>query len=186
MRQPVPGANGTTPWRDAPLPPGDRTVARHEAGHAVAAYWLKMNVTRLSIEPDGATFGRIVLQTSRRMLERIDSGILGRDARQRVENQVMTLLAGGIASGTPRGCELDHALAAALVLKLSGSVDEAVAYADWLRQRTTVLLELPPSRTAMLALTDRLEQRRILHGAAARAVVHQSFLAMAAGIRGRE
>lgn len=170
---------------EPPMRPTRRTVARHEAGHAVAAYWLKLKVSHLSIEPEGPTFGRIVLRTSRRMLERIDAGIVGRDARRQVENQVITLLAGGVAAQDHRGCERDHALAAALVLKLSGSVEEAAAYAAWLRQRTTVLFGLAPSRIAVSALTDQLLRRGTLHGPAAHAVAHRSFLDIASGRRGR-
>ena len=166
-----------------PPRPSRQAVARHEAGHAVAAYWLKLDVSSLSIEPEGPTFGRIVLRTSRRMLERIDAGIVGHHARRRVENQVMTLLAGGIAARDRRGCERDHALAAALVLKLSGSVDEATAYAAWLRQRTAVLFSLVPSRIAVSAIADQLLRRGTLRGSAAHAVAHRSFLDVASGRR---
>lgn len=183
MDRDVATSNGRTVDDTPPTRPSRQAVARHEAGHAVAAYWLKMDVSSLSIEPEGPTFGRIVLRTSRRMLERIDTGILSHHARRQVENQVMTLLAGGVAARDRAGCERDHALAAALVMKLSGSLDEAAAYAAWLRQRTTVLLGLVPSRIAVSAIADQLLRRGTLPGSAAHAVTHRSFLDVASGRR---
>jgi hypothetical protein len=117
------------------------------------------------------------------MLERIDTGILGHRARRQVEAQVMTLLAGGLAAEDQRGCELDHALASSLVMKLSGSLAEAEAYATWLHQRTAVLIGLAPSQAAVLALSRQLLRRGTLHGSAAHAVTHRAFLDVASGRR---
>jgi hypothetical protein len=159
----------------------DAVVARHEAGHAVAAYWLKRPITRLSIEPDAETLGRIVLRTSRQRLTRVRSGVVRPEDRRQVENDVITLLAGGVAAPGAGSCELDHDLAAALVTAVSGSVEEAEAYATWLRRRAIDLIRLAPSQLAVASLTDLLVQRRTLDGGQAHDAVHDRFMGIVSG-----
>jgi hypothetical protein len=163
--------------------PTDEVVARHEAGHAVAAYWLKRPITRLSIEPDGETLGRIVFRTNRRRLERARTGIVRPADRHQIENDIITLLAGGIAAPGRGSCELDHTLATALVTTVSATVEEADAYAAWLRQRTIDLMRLRASTAALEPLARLLVERRTLDGREAHDAVHDRFMGLVRGSR---
>lgn len=118
-------------------------VAYHEAGHAVVSFFCQEQFKTVSIIPAEDYLGVVV---GRRLEKRIfDAFATGLDLtpyqRMRIENQVIISLAGGIAERRYRGrynhqgrkSDIDNAVD--IVLRLSGSAEEANAYLKWLDTR---------------------------------------------------
>lgn len=128
---------------------GLKAIAYHEAGHAVAAWSSRFKLIGVSIEPQAGSRGRLQFKNP---LERIRLDLPGDDSprtRIRVENAVITCLAGPIAQRRYRPSAYrhwhgsdDHARAVDLAIRLCGSRPSAAAYLKGLNLRTKLLLDV--------------------------------------------
>lgn len=127
---------------------GSRATAYHEAGHAVATYFLGRagRVKRVTIVPDPKqdTLGCMHHAGARRRF-RPDIDWDGA-TRLRLEAEIMILLAGGIAEAratgprAPGGCTRDDEHAADLALYAGASERQADPFLKWLEIRTEELI----------------------------------------------
>jgi hypothetical protein len=77
---------------------GDAFVAYHEAGHAVAAWCLKIRVRRATIVPDEDLGGQVKIERDKpSTLKAINQGDRWHPSRLRAERMVMVLQAGEVA-----------------------------------------------------------------------------------------
>ena len=127
------------------------STAVHEAAHAVVARALGRGVVRVSIEADADSHGHVRMTP---FPDGFDPALAYYDARvrRRVEDQIMIACAGGITQGRvdPEefdvlwGSQSDYDNAHDLALwASSGDGDEAAAYVEWLRLRTSQIVWNP-------------------------------------------
>lgn len=129
-------------------------TAYHEAGHAMAAWYLKIPFGKgkhaISIVPDGSTQGHFL---SKHILRgrRIDVGTTGAD-QLKMERLVVVLLAGMVAQRRHRPSSIrtwhgssDFHSAVDLIGYFAGNDREIEAYLKLLRIRAELTLERPGS-----------------------------------------
>jgi hypothetical protein len=127
----------------------ERRTAVHEAGHAVMAYLVRRPFTVISVLADDDSYGRVQHALPGDWFQ--PDIEVTRRVRTRIEHHVMILLAGAEAEGhwvaqsqgapvdwedhLKVGAAHDWSAAALLADYACGSVEEASAYIEWLRQR---------------------------------------------------
>lgn len=117
-------------------------TAYHEAGHAIASFWLRVPIKRISIEPDPGkgSIGHVAhfgwnLGTS---FAEIESGEIPPRVRDKIENQVIVFLAGGFAAKRFTGCwnnagiSSDRQSAIELAQRVAGWGKTFAPYWKWL------------------------------------------------------
>lgn len=156
-------------------------VAYHEAGHAVASVLLGVGLRSVTIVPDAGrgTLG-LCQGTPPGRGFRPDAAVDGRTMR-RLQDQVMVLLAGGIAEyeftrrHNHRGCDHDYRVAADLAGYACGGGKELEFFLGWLGERVRGLLRNRAHWPAVEALAAALMERRTIGGADARRVIHEAI-----------
>jgi len=139
-------------------------VAYHEAGHAVAAYCLKMRFRYVSVDPKdlGGEAGGGMVAVSRSVVDSLRDIDCGGVPRSRVESFIRVLLAGMIGEGLlsgkydRKGSEQDLQVASQLAGHMSGSADEQGAYVTWLWESTKNLLSHGWQKEAVHCLAEAL------------------------------
>jgi hypothetical protein len=153
-------------------------TAYHEAGHAVAAFLMKIRFTGLSIISDDDSFGRMSGSkwTSKFAREHADKKIL----RSRIEVRMIVLLAGYAAgmifSGIKRrdGARKDFQDASWLGSYVCGNREEIEAYIKWLTERTKNILSNSINRAAVEALARELLVNKEIGYKKAKAIINAS------------
>lgn len=197
-----------------------RVAAYHEAGHAVAAYFLHVPILYVTTRREDDAAGHVAFtpltSAMKEKLEYADyasayGGSVDQSTRRWVEARVMVTIAGGLVAQQAMGLadnevgsglvELPDREASALaakhggevrewkrvieggdqedahdlVVKVSGTREEAGAYLEWLRQRTLSLLSDPAVWLAVEALTAALIERETLSAAAVRKIIRREL-----------
>lgn len=196
-----------------------RGVAYHEAGHAVASYYLGRGIRKVSILSIDDSKGRVSHppreDTYEDQLADAEStaafgGFVDGSLRRRVEIDAMIGLAGGLVMQLLTG-KSEYEVGAGVFLptdeeasaflrkigwdpkefdesagiilggdlrrvfeslsSISGSDDEALAYLDWLMERTKNLIRLPGFIEAVRALADKLLDEREINGRIAKDII---------------
>jgi hypothetical protein len=139
-------------------------VAYHEAGHAVAAYLLKVHRIRsISIIPDAETEGRVHHSKPGKTYH--PEWDTGPRTRSKTEKMIMLCLAGDMAENMllkrdSRNTRLtDYDTAVDLACYHCSDGDEAGAYVNFLYYRTRNLLRLPERWAAIEELASVLIER---------------------------
>lgn len=160
----------------------ERATAVHEAGHAVAAVYLRRGFKAVSIVADDHTLGRL---TALPVGEWFRPDIVA-DARTRnlVEHHTMIALAGPEAESRYRGwvdtdglagAEHDHECALDLVTHASGSAAEAETYLEWLRFRVLGMIRNPSWWSCIEHLADELTLHGTIPGRRAAGMVRAHY-----------
>ncbi len=151
----------------APHPPKLATVAYHEAGHAVACFYLGRRVDRVTIVPRDGSLGHVSGRALPRSVER--SGELDtRRERQAAEDAIIATLAGPIAEARFKGrrnhvgASSDDHQAVNLAFRLWSAPAVATAYLDFLGARAQELIDVLWYLVDSLAA--ELLERRTLSG----------------------
>jgi ATP-dependent Zn protease len=159
-------------------------AAFHEAGHAVAAYHLKVRFRRIAIVSDTAKeLGWLELWLTPQTTA--DRTVNMRTAHA-IERSVIVLLAGSqaerMALGRAKylGSGLDFFEAVRYAGYLCRTRLEMSAYLRWMQLRVRALVESPTWRRPIEALAACLVQRRKLGAREARAIIRRAIL-MAGG-----
>jgi len=147
-----------------------RRVAYHEAGHAVAAYVLRQRFRNATIEMTEAFDGLVPMIG-------LDD-ILGKLEGRTRDSMFMTANGPAAESRFMRqgrrsfiGSYDDFGLVLRILGKLSGSSEEANAYANWLFERAKNLVSWEPNWTMAGALVKALEGAKTLPYADARRIM---------------
>lgn len=155
-----------------------RDIAYHEAGHAVAAYDLRIALDYVTVVPTedyaGCTGARFAVTEQNRWTLR--DAVL----RSRIENIAIACFAGDAAERRHNrrrryGGAADFTLTFDYLLELTGSIREAEAYAKWLDIRAEQLVAQPPHWAAIKALANALLKQERIGGRAARRIIQEAF-----------
>ena len=165
-------------------------TAWHEAGHAVAQFFLRTmpGVRRVTIVPTKDLLGHMAGQYSPAFRKRQRAGDWGPHTEVRHYEEIIMLLAGGIAErrATGRashvGARLDYEHAADFALAASGNDAMANALLRWLRLRAEALLEMHWEDVKAVAVA--LMQENTLNSSRLREVILGSHTAIEGSIDG--
>jgi ATP-dependent Zn protease len=155
-----------------------RAAAFHEAGHAIAAYHLRVRLRRISIGADGDdALGWLDLWLPRVTTDDADNI---RQA-QAVERDIIVLLAGAqaerIGLGRPScpagGIDFYEAMRRAKAICRTS--EEMSACLRWLQLRTHALVQSPTWRQPIDTLAARLLERRHLGARETRAIIRAAI-----------
>lgn len=157
----------------------DHATAYHEAGHAVAAYFLRRvgKVRCVSIIPDSEreTVGHTAHWSTPAFWRALNRGEWPDHARCRFEDEVVVLLAGGSAErrfagrADHIGARSDYEKAADFAIAATGSKRAANAFLRWLQVTTEDLVTL--RWPAIQAVAAALVEHKRLSGACVRKVI---------------
>lgn len=154
-------------------------AAFHEAGHAVAAYHVKVRFRRIAIGKDTAKeLGWLELWLTPQATA---DGTVDMRAEHAIERSVIVLLAGSqaerMALGRAKylGSGLDFFETVRYAGYLCRTRPEMSAYLRWMQLRVRALVESPTWRRPIEALAACLVQRRELGAREARAIIRRSI-----------
>jgi hypothetical protein len=162
-------------------PPRRRLIAAafHEAGHAVAAYHMKVRFRRIAIGRDRAKeLGWLELWLTPQTAAR---GTVDVRTEHAIERSVIVLLAGSqaerMALGRAKylGSGLDFFEAVRYAGYLCRTRPELSAYLRWMQLRVRALVESPAWRRPIEALAACLIQRRELGARETRRVIQRAI-----------
>lgn len=159
------------------LLPGER-ISYHEAGHAVAAFVLRMRFTHLSIIPDEDSIGHTMTTKLRDFQPDAARSRAGRD---RYERYAMVSLAGLVAERMRVGRvryrtnHPDVVQAFEFSSNICGSDEETQACVNWLWERTRNLIKSGRQWAAVEALAKQLRVRRYIGEREARRIIKRAF-----------
>jgi ATP-dependent Zn protease len=164
-------------------------VAYHEAGHAVAAYCLRMRFRYVSIDPKdlGGEAGGGIVAVSRSVVDSLRDIDCDGVPRSRVESFIRVLLAGMIGEGLLSGkydwkeSEQDFQVALQLAGHMSGGADEQVAYVTWLWESTRNLLNHGWHKEAVHYFAEALLKDGKIGYRKARAIIATAITAYESG-----
>jgi ATP-dependent Zn protease len=154
-------------------------AAFHEAGHAVAAYHVKVRFRRIAIgkrEPKELGWLELWLAP-----QTTANGVADLRTEQAIERSVIVLLAGSqaerMALGRAKymGSGLDFYEAVRYANHLCQTRPEISAYLRWMQLRVRALVESPNWRRPIDALARCLLQRRELGAREARAIIRRAI-----------
>jgi ATP-dependent Zn protease len=118
-------------------------TAYHEAGHAAIYCYLRIGFRKATIKPDKDYLGMVAIyRLGKRTMEELEYGRLARRHRERMENEMMCLLAGGIAEHIFMGRQnrigagSDHGRVFDFMMSACGSSEQAYTYTKWLETLT--------------------------------------------------
>ena len=161
----------------AGLLPRER-ISYHEAGHAVAAFVMRMRFTHLSIIPDEDSIGHTMTSKLRDFQPDVGRSRAGRD---RYERYAMVSLAGLVAERLRIGRvryrtnHPDVVQAFYLCSNTCGSDEETQACINWLWERTKNLMKSGRQLAAVEALAKQLRVRRYTGEREACRIIKQAF-----------
>jgi hypothetical protein len=161
----------------AGLLPRER-ISYHEAGHAVAAFVMRMRFTHLSIIPDEDSMGHTMTSKLRDFQPDMARSRAGRD---RYERYAIVSLAGLVAERLRVGrvrYRINHpdvVQAFDLCSNTCGSDEETGACINWLWERTKNLMKSGRQWAAVEALAKQLRIRRYIGEREARQIIRQAF-----------
>lgn len=155
-------------------------TAYHEAGHAVAHVFFRVPLRKATIKGDEDYLGAVVGEKlGRKLIVGFESGFPTPAQRDRLERQVICLLAGALAERhftghrNNRGSSWDDGLATDLLLHLAGgSLTEVPAYARWLRIRASNAMLSPLRWPAVQRVASALLEHETLQAAEIRQLVN--------------
>lgn len=154
-------------------------AAFHEAGHAVAAYHLKVRFRRIAIGKDSAKeLGWLELWLTPQVTA---DGAVDMRTEHAIERSVIVLLAGSqaerMALGRAKylGSGLDFFEAVRYAGYLCRRRPEISAYLRWMQLRVHALVERPTWRRPIEALAACLVQRRELGAREARSIIRRAI-----------
>jgi hypothetical protein len=154
-------------------------TAYHEAGHAVAAFYMKRPFRYVTIEPDEDCLGHIMYKKFRDSFNpEIGSD---REIRKPLEKAITTAFAGPIAeqifSGRKNivGAKGDLRDALNYAFYLCGSPEETEAYVNWLWIRTKNMIRQPAKWCSVEGLAKELLDYRKIEYMKARRIIKESF-----------
>ena len=154
-------------------------TAYHEAGHAVAAFYMKRSFRYVTIEPEEDSLGHIMYKKFRDSFNpEIDPD---REIRKPLEKAIITAFAGPIAeqifSGRKNriGASSDFHGALDCALYLCGSNEETEAYVNWLWIRTKNMIRQPAKWCSVEGLAKELLDCRKIGYMKARRIIKESF-----------
>jgi hypothetical protein len=147
----------------------DKATAYHEAGHAVMAFQLGVEVRQITIVPDRDSAGSC---SHEKLLKFRGTELCASPAaRVRIEKLIMICLAGPLAQSKfkPRSVRRyhgtsDYSLIADVALQLNGSAEAATAFVKWLEVRTTTMLRQQVIWRFVEAVANELIAKRELEG----------------------
>ena len=155
-----------------------RTVAFHEAGHALAAHFLQMDFDHVTIEPDEGSLGHVLHPPYG------ESGMsfveLTRDERERVENSIIVSLAGPEAErlSTGRynrqGARSDMEQVTDLVQRMPYSEKGQRLFLRWLKDRAYCMVREPMHQIILTSIVEELVRSRRLTAEQVRNIVTSS------------
>jgi hypothetical protein len=155
-------------------------AAFHEAGHAVAAYHVKVRFRRIAIGRDTAKeLGWLELWLTPQATG--DGTVVDVRTEHAIERSVIVLLAGSqaerMALGRAKylGSGLDFFEAVRYAGCLCRTRPEISAYLRWMQLRVRALVESPPWRRPIEALAACLVQRRELGAREARDIIRHAI-----------
>lgn len=152
-------------------------ICVHEAGHAMACFLYKIPVKEITVVPDEAYLGKVsplVVRAQERL------GFERRERRQRAlaERIIRCCLAGAIAqkkyskaSFRKHHATKDREIALDMAIRISGSVEEALALCQLLGIQIKQELQLPHNWRPIMALARQMKKHRTLSGRKARALL---------------
>jgi hypothetical protein len=155
-----------------------RATAYHEAGHAIAAWRLRLRVSKVTVEPD-EDFSGMVAHSSpfrRSHMEGLELGEITPSIQRRAENLMVISLAGPAAQRNfnPQSVRIYHsnsdhkAVCAILERLVEPSSDVFPAYYRLMKLRAEALVQNDVNWSAIEILARELLQRRTLKGSALR------------------
>jgi Peptidase family M41 len=152
-----------------PLTKGVSSVAIHEAGHAVFAWYKGVKLKKVTIVRDRDSAGHVAHnKIVRGRTPELDGSARN---RLRMETQIMVCLAGPLAQRiwNPRSCRnyqcrSDHQNAADVALHICGSGKRATAFLRYLRVCVDEFLRAPHVWQKVEALATELERKRTMSG----------------------
>jgi hypothetical protein len=154
-------------------------TAYHEAGHAVAAFYMKRAFRYVTIEPEEDSLGHIMLKKFRDSFNpEIDSD---RKIRKPLEKAIITSFAGPIAeqifSGRKNiiGAKSDLRDALDYACYLCGSLEETEAYVNWLWIKTKNMIRQPAKWCSVEGLAKELLDCHKIGYMKARRIIKESF-----------
>jgi ATP-dependent Zn protease len=154
-------------------------AAFHEAGHAVAAYHVRVRVRRIAIgKSEPKELGWLELWLAPQTTA---NGIPDMRTEHEIERSVIVLLAGSqaerMAVGRAKylGSGLDFYEAVRYAGYLCRTRAEMSAYLRWMQLRVRALVESPNWRRPIEALARSLLQRRALRAREARAIIRRAI-----------
>ena len=155
-------------------------TAYHEAGHAVAAHFLKIPITKVTIEPDDDSLGHVRRKNlPRPVYEALRSGGLTLHMIDKIERNIIMPLAGGAAERRHRGRSnyvgswQDRDRVVDFVDRLSASGEEASAYYRLQLVRARGLIE--SKWYAVEAVAQALLAATTLTGEDVKRIVHEAM-----------
>jgi len=162
-----------------------RATALHEAGHAVAAYHLRIRFGHLAIgKATGPELGWLDLWLTPRVSTRDVSDVRTEHA---IARSVMVLLAGSQAErmalgrARPLGGSLDFYEAMRCAGDLCRTQQEMSAYLRWMQLRVRALVASPSWRGPIEALAAVLAKRGSLGTREARAIIRRAIAVSSTG-----
>ena len=154
-------------------------TAYHEAGHAVAAFYMKRSFRYVTIEPEEDSLGHIMYKKFRDSFNpEIDPD---REIRKPLEKAIITAFAGPIAeqifSGRKNiiGAKSDLRDALDYACYLCGSLEETEAYVNWLWIRTKNMIKQPAKWCSVEGLAEELLDCRKIGYMKARKIIKDSL-----------
>lgn len=156
-------------------------IAYHEAGHAVAAFETGVSIRRVTIVPGREYRGRVFQRAlSKSFREKVSAGPQTRE-RIRLENLIIVRYAGAMAEKVAFGRvdrwvgkNSDMNGSADLLTHLADDEKEQGAYANWLWERTRVLISYWATWPGVEALARELLQSRTIKGPLAREIFRKA------------
>ncbi len=174
-RQPRQGRSQRLGWPHSPAQRRLIAAAFHEAGHAVAAYHLRVRFRRVAVGGNEPTeLGWLELWPAQAVPA---DGVPDLRTEHAVERRVIVLLAGaqaermGVGRARYLGSSLDFYEAVRHAGQLCRTRAELSAYLRWMQLRVRALVESPGWRQPIEALADQLRQHRRLGAREARAII---------------
>jgi hypothetical protein len=170
---------------ERPKTKSDRYIAAayHEAGHAVAHVAFRVPFRKAMLVPSDDYLGGVGYKIGRKLIDGFETGYPTPSQRDRLERQVICLLAGPlvernfIGRRNNRGASSDRSTAADLLLYLAGgSSNEVVPYARWLEARARDTLLSGVFWPAVQSVANALLERKMLDAAELRELVHACLL----------
>jgi hypothetical protein len=154
-------------------------TAYHEAGHAVAAFYMKSSFCYITIEPDEESLGHVMFKKYRDSFNpEIDSD---RIIRKPLEKAIIIAFAGAIAeqifSGqkNPTGTSRDFRSAVDDATYLCGNLEETEAYINWLWIRTKNMIRQPAKWCSVKRLAEELLDCRKIGYMKTRRIIKESL-----------
>ena len=159
-----------------------QATAYHEAGHAVAAFFMEKPLTMVTIQPDRAQASSGHCHAEHLLAESHPDYDDSDEVRMRIEREVFYLLAGYAVQRAfnPRSCRHyhaseDHHGVVDLLSYVSGSNEELTAYLKLMEIRVRQFVAAQDKWIAISALASALLDRTTLTGEEASNIIRKAL-----------